>query len=156
MSNDTEKAVRYFIFRFLSVLAQYEAVSFGNYLFQHFVLLPLQQQFSAQLRKAVWFDKVDVLRSLGLPLREVSIGLSKGAKLDSHLFQHFVLLPLQQQFSAQLRKAVWFDKVDILRSLGLPLREVSIFYALEFVNDINAYKLYLIHAFLSVLSSSTH
>ncbi|XP_072027596.1 RNA polymerase II-associated protein 1-like [Amphiura filiformis] len=61
---------------YMSILTQYEAVSFGNRLFAHFILLPIQQQFNPSLRKAVWFDRVGVLRSLGLPLRECAIPLS--------------------------------------------------------------------------------
>ncbi|XP_030855032.1 RNA polymerase II-associated protein 1 [Strongylocentrotus purpuratus] len=49
---------------FNAVLAQYEAVSFGDLLFSHYVLLPLQQRFSIHFRKTLWFDHIDLLRTL--------------------------------------------------------------------------------------------
>ncbi|XP_071490815.1 RNA polymerase II-associated protein 1-like [Diadema antillarum] len=52
--------------RYIAALSQYEAVSFGDPLFAHVVLLPLQQRFSVHLRKALWFDRIDVIRTLSL------------------------------------------------------------------------------------------
>ncbi|XP_072170727.1 RNA polymerase II-associated protein 1-like [Diadema setosum] len=51
---------------YIAALSQYEAVSFGDPLFAHVVLLPLQQRFSVHLRKALWFDHIDVIRTLSL------------------------------------------------------------------------------------------
>lgn len=54
-----------------ALLAQYEAVSFGDTLFSCFVLLPLQRRYSATMRLAVFGEHVGILRSLGVPLEQV-------------------------------------------------------------------------------------
>ena len=60
------------IFSFISFVAQYEAVSFGDALFSSFLLLPLQQRYNNMFRKAVWNEHTGVFRSFGLAFDEVS------------------------------------------------------------------------------------
>jgi len=57
---------------YLVLLTQYEAVSFCDAVFASYVLLPLQQRHSVLLRKAVWGEHVNVLRSLSLPANQAS------------------------------------------------------------------------------------
>lgn len=57
---------------YAALLAQYEAVSFGDVLFGCFLLLPLQRRYSATMRLAVFGEHVGLLRSLGVPLQKVS------------------------------------------------------------------------------------
>lgn len=54
-----------------ALLAQYEAVSFGDPLFGCFMLLPLQRCYSVSMRLAVFGEHVGMLRSLGVPLQQV-------------------------------------------------------------------------------------
>ncbi|XP_038072867.1 RNA polymerase II-associated protein 1-like [Patiria miniata] len=56
---------------FMELLTQYEAVSFGDPLFAHFVLLPMQQRFSVGIRKALWCEHADALRALNLPVSQL-------------------------------------------------------------------------------------
>ncbi|XP_022085938.1 RNA polymerase II-associated protein 1-like [Acanthaster planci] len=56
---------------FMELLTQYEAVSFGDPLFAHFVLLPMQQRFSVGIRKALWCEHADALRALNLPVAQL-------------------------------------------------------------------------------------
>ncbi|KAI4900398.1 hypothetical protein NFI96_017778 [Prochilodus magdalenae] len=58
-----------------ALLAQYEAVSFGDTLFGCFVLLPLQRRYSATMRLAVFGEHVGILRSLGVSLEQLPIAL---------------------------------------------------------------------------------
>uniref|UniRef100_A0A665VS91 RNA polymerase II associated protein 1 n=1 Tax=Echeneis naucrates TaxID=173247 RepID=A0A665VS91_ECHNA len=60
-----------------SLLAQYEAVSFGDQLFGCWVLLPLQRRYSATMRLAVFGEHVGMLRSLGVTLEQLSIPLKR-------------------------------------------------------------------------------
>ena len=57
--------------RYSSLLEQFAAVSYGDHLFACFILLPLQQRFSVQLRKMVWKEHPTVIRILSLPIAEV-------------------------------------------------------------------------------------
>lgn len=66
------KGFRGFSFRFVSFVAQYEAVSFGDALFSSFLLLPLQQRCNNMFRKAVWNEHTGVFRSFGLAFDDVS------------------------------------------------------------------------------------
>lgn len=52
-------------------LDQYEAVSFGDPVFGAYLLLPMQQCQSCMLRRAVWQERSNLLRTLTLPVREV-------------------------------------------------------------------------------------
>lgn len=54
-----------------ALLAQYEAVSFGDRLFGCWLLLPLQRRYSATMRLAVFGEHVGLLRSLGVTLEQV-------------------------------------------------------------------------------------
>lgn len=54
-----------------ALLAQYEAVSFGDSLFGCFILLPLQRRYSVSMRLAVFGEHVSILRSLGVSLEQV-------------------------------------------------------------------------------------
>ncbi|KAJ6667270.1 hypothetical protein lerEdw1_017248 [Lerista edwardsae] len=58
---------------YVSLLEQFEGVSFGDPLFGVFVLLPLQRRFSVQLRMAVFGEHVSALRALGVPLQQVGL-----------------------------------------------------------------------------------
>ncbi|XP_076834732.1 RNA polymerase II-associated protein 1 isoform X2 [Brachyhypopomus gauderio] len=58
-----------------ALLAQYEAVSFGDTLFSCFLLLPLQRRYSATMRLALFGEHVAVLRSLSLPLEQLPVPL---------------------------------------------------------------------------------
>ncbi|XP_033105370.1 RNA polymerase II-associated protein 1-like [Anneissia japonica] len=60
---------------YISMLTQFAAVSFGDHLFGHAILLPLQQRFSSQLRRAVWSEHAGVLRSLSIPVSKFLIPL---------------------------------------------------------------------------------
>ncbi|XP_076156697.1 RNA polymerase II-associated protein 1 isoform X1 [Alosa pseudoharengus] len=56
---------------YAALLAQYEAVSFGDVLFGCFLLLPLQRRYSTTMRLAVFGEHVGILRSLGVPLQKL-------------------------------------------------------------------------------------
>lgn len=58
---------------YISLLEQFESVSFGDPLFGVFVLLPLQRRFSSQLKMAVFGEHVNTLRALGVPLQQVCL-----------------------------------------------------------------------------------
>uniref|UniRef100_A0A673LSK4 RNA polymerase II-associated protein 1-like n=1 Tax=Sinocyclocheilus rhinocerous TaxID=307959 RepID=A0A673LSK4_9TELE len=60
-----------------ALLAQYEAVSFGDSLFGCFMLLPLQRRYSVTMRLAVFGEHVGMLRSLGVSLQQLPIPLEK-------------------------------------------------------------------------------
>ncbi|XP_062908767.1 RNA polymerase II-associated protein 1 [Mobula hypostoma] len=60
---------------YISLLEQFESVSFGDPLFGCFLLLPLQRKFDVQLRQAVFGEHVNVLRALGVPLKQLPIPL---------------------------------------------------------------------------------
>ncbi|XP_042630526.1 RNA polymerase II-associated protein 1 [Cyprinus carpio] len=60
-----------------ALLAQYEAVSFGDPLFGCFMLLPLQRRYSVTMRLAVFGEHVGMLRSLGVSLQQLPIPLEK-------------------------------------------------------------------------------
>ncbi|XP_052009874.1 RNA polymerase II-associated protein 1 [Xyrauchen texanus] len=60
-----------------ALLAQYEAVSFGDPLFGCFMLLPLQRCYSVTMRLAVFGEHVGMLRSLGVSLQQLPIPLEK-------------------------------------------------------------------------------
>ncbi|GAA6108680.1 RNA polymerase II-associated protein 1 [Tachysurus ichikawai] len=60
-----------------ALLAQYEAVSFGDSLFGCFILLPLQRRYSVSMRLAVFGEHVSILRSLGVSLEQLPVSLEK-------------------------------------------------------------------------------
>ncbi|XP_073683087.1 RNA polymerase II-associated protein 1 [Garra rufa] len=60
-----------------ALLAQYEAVSFGDLLFGCFMLLPLQRRYNVTMRLAVFGEHVGMLRSLGVSLQQLPIPLEK-------------------------------------------------------------------------------
>ncbi|KAM9842185.1 RNA polymerase II-associated protein 1 [Aulostomus maculatus] len=60
-----------------ALLAQYEAVSFGDRLFGCWILLPLQRKYSATMRLAVFGEHVGMLRSLGVTLEQLSIPIER-------------------------------------------------------------------------------
>lgn len=60
-----------------ALLAQFEAVSFGDRLFGCWVLLPLQRRYSASMRLAVFGEHVGMLRSLGVTLEQLSIPIKR-------------------------------------------------------------------------------
>uniref|UniRef100_A0A3Q2P2A8 RNA polymerase II associated protein 1 n=1 Tax=Fundulus heteroclitus TaxID=8078 RepID=A0A3Q2P2A8_FUNHE len=62
---------------YTALLAQYEAVSFGDRLFGCWVLLPLQRRYSASLRLAVFGEHVGMLRSLGVTLEQLSVPIER-------------------------------------------------------------------------------
>ena len=77
---------------FMELLTQYEAVSFGDALFAHYILLPLQQRFDLGIRKGLWGEHAAVLRSLSLPISQVILIISKGKLLGSFFFTVLHLL----------------------------------------------------------------
>ncbi|XP_034015241.1 RNA polymerase II-associated protein 1 [Thalassophryne amazonica] len=60
-----------------ALLAQYEAVSFGDRLFGCWVLLPLERRYSATMRLDVFGEHMGMLRSLGVTLEELSIPIER-------------------------------------------------------------------------------
>ncbi|KAK2826025.1 hypothetical protein Q5P01_020239 [Channa striata] len=60
-----------------ALLAQYEAVSFGDRLFGCWVLLPLQRRYSVALRLAVFGEHVGMLRALGVTLEQLGIPIER-------------------------------------------------------------------------------
>ncbi|KAM4724234.1 RNA polymerase II-associated protein 1 [Anableps anableps] len=62
---------------YTALLAQYEAVSFGDRLFGCWVLLPLQRRYSASMRLAVFGEHVGMLRSLGVTLEQLSVPIER-------------------------------------------------------------------------------
>ncbi|KAM9777625.1 RNA polymerase II-associated protein 1 [Neosynchiropus ocellatus] len=64
---------------YCALLAQYEAVSFGDRLFGCWVLLPLQRRYSATMRLAAFGEHVGMLRSLGVTLDQLSIPIERFA-----------------------------------------------------------------------------
>ncbi|KAI7804611.1 RNA polymerase II-associated protein 1 [Triplophysa rosa] len=60
-----------------ALLAQYEAVSFGDPLFGCFMLLPLQRRYSVSMRLAAFGEHVGMLRSLGVSMQKLPIPLEK-------------------------------------------------------------------------------
>uniref|UniRef100_A0A3Q3RFS5 RNA polymerase II associated protein 1 n=1 Tax=Mastacembelus armatus TaxID=205130 RepID=A0A3Q3RFS5_9TELE len=60
-----------------ALLAQYEAVSFGDRLFGCWVLLPLQRRYSATMRLAVFGEHESMLRSLGVTLEQLCIPIER-------------------------------------------------------------------------------
>ena len=61
-----------FVFnRYILLLKQYEAVSYGDSLFASYVLIPLQQKHDLLLRKAVWGEHSGLLRVLMIPINQV-------------------------------------------------------------------------------------
>ena len=58
-------------YRYLLLIGQFEAVSFGDSLFASYVILPLQQRHDVMYRRAVWGEHSTVLRALTLPLEQV-------------------------------------------------------------------------------------
>lgn len=68
---------------YISLLEQFEGVSFGDPLFGVFVLLPLQKRFSVHLRLSVFGEHTSVLQALGVPLQQVI--LAYGSCLSLHI-----------------------------------------------------------------------
>ena len=59
------------LFRFISFVAQYEAVSYGDSLFSSFLVLPLQQRYDNMFRKTVWNEHTGIFRSFSLSFDQV-------------------------------------------------------------------------------------
>ncbi|NXJ65711.1 RPAP1 protein, partial [Rostratula benghalensis] len=62
---------------YISLLEQFEGVSFGDPLFGIFVLLPLQKRFSVHLRLSVFGEHTSILRALGVPLQQFPVPLER-------------------------------------------------------------------------------
>ncbi|KAK7469640.1 hypothetical protein BaRGS_00036369 [Batillaria attramentaria] len=62
---------------YMLFLDQYEAVSFGDAVFGAFVLLPMQQSQSCLLRRAVWQERANLLRTLSIPVKEMLIAIER-------------------------------------------------------------------------------
>ncbi|XP_057259957.1 RNA polymerase II-associated protein 1 [Pezoporus wallicus] len=62
---------------YISLLEQFEAVSFGDPLFGVFVLLPLQKRFSVHLRLSVFGEHTSILKALGVPLQKFPVPLER-------------------------------------------------------------------------------
>ncbi|XP_077968249.1 RNA polymerase II-associated protein 1-like isoform X1 [Styela clava] len=63
---------------YISLLEQYEGVSYGDELFSAVVLLPLHQLNNGinDIKKALWSDRRDILRILSLPISKLLIPVS--------------------------------------------------------------------------------
>ncbi|XP_068017518.1 RNA polymerase II-associated protein 1 [Melanerpes formicivorus] len=62
---------------YISLLEQFEGVSFGDPLFGAFVLLPLQKRFSVHLRLALFGEHTSILQALGVPLQQFPVPLER-------------------------------------------------------------------------------
>ncbi|NWS69898.1 RPAP1 protein, partial [Crotophaga sulcirostris] len=62
---------------YISLLEQFEGVSFGDPLFGVFVLLPLQKRFSVHLRLSLFGEHTSILRALGVPLHQFPVPLER-------------------------------------------------------------------------------
>lgn len=62
---------------YITVLHQFEAVSFGDSLFCCYVLIPLQQQHGLELRRSIWTEHRGILRTLYLPVTEMLIPIER-------------------------------------------------------------------------------
>uniref|UniRef100_A0A8C4UNG6 RNA polymerase II associated protein 1 n=1 Tax=Falco tinnunculus TaxID=100819 RepID=A0A8C4UNG6_FALTI len=62
---------------YISLLEQFEGVSFGDPLFGVFVLLPLQKRFSVHLRLSVFGEHTSILQALGVPLQQFPVPLER-------------------------------------------------------------------------------
>lgn len=65
-----------YCFSYITVLHQFEAVSFGDSLFGCYILIPLQQKHGLELRRSIWTEQRGILRTLYLPVREVCMDYS--------------------------------------------------------------------------------
>lgn len=61
-----------FCYRYLEMLIQYEAVSYGDETFGNFMAIPLQQFYPSQWKKLLFTEHLPVLNFLRLPLNKVS------------------------------------------------------------------------------------
>lgn len=62
---------------YITVLNQFEAVSFGDSLFGCYILIPLQQKHGLELRRSIWTEQRGILRTLYLPVREMLIPIER-------------------------------------------------------------------------------
>ncbi|NXY81166.1 RPAP1 protein, partial [Alcedo cyanopectus] len=62
---------------YVSLLEQFEGVSFGDPLFGVFILLPLQKRFSVHLRLSVFGEHTSILQALGVPLQQFPVPLER-------------------------------------------------------------------------------
>ncbi|NXG44940.1 RPAP1 protein, partial [Psilopogon haemacephalus] len=62
---------------YISLLEQFEGVSFGDPLFGTFVLLPLQKRFSVHLRLSLFGEHTSILQALGVPLQQFPVPLER-------------------------------------------------------------------------------
>ncbi|NXP79896.1 RPAP1 protein, partial [Ramphastos sulfuratus] len=62
---------------YISLLEQFEGVSFGDPLFGAFVLLPLQKRFSVHLRLSLFGEHTSILQALGVPLQQFPVPLER-------------------------------------------------------------------------------
>ena len=81
----------YFYDRYVSLITQYNAVSFGDYLFATFILQPLQQRCDRRLRHSVWGEYIGIIRHLSLPLNKVIPTILKGLILHSKVLSIEIL-----------------------------------------------------------------
>ncbi|XP_047193529.1 RNA polymerase II-associated protein 1 isoform X2 [Scophthalmus maximus] len=66
-----------FLDLYSALLAQYEAVSFGDWLFGCWLLLPLQRRYNVTMRLAVFGEHLGMLRSLGVTMEQLSIPIER-------------------------------------------------------------------------------
>ncbi|NXN18865.1 RPAP1 protein, partial [Indicator maculatus] len=62
---------------YISLLEQFEGVSFGDPLFGAFVLLPLQRCFSVHLRLSLFGEHTSILQALRVPLQQFPVPLER-------------------------------------------------------------------------------
>ncbi|XP_059481416.1 RNA polymerase II-associated protein 1 [Neocloeon triangulifer] len=58
---------------YVQLVQQYSAESYGDKLFAHFILIPLQQRFSVSFKNLIWGELVEIVRFLSLPIEELMI-----------------------------------------------------------------------------------
>ncbi|XP_069684803.1 RNA polymerase II-associated protein 1-like isoform X1 [Periplaneta americana] len=60
---------------YTQLVEQFAAVSYGDELFGHFVMIPLQQRHSPSYRKLVWSEQAAILRVLRTPPHQLAVPL---------------------------------------------------------------------------------
>ena len=67
---------------YIMLLEEFAAVSFGDWLFSSYIILPLQQRHSIIFRRAIWGEFSVVLHSLHLKVNQVVVPLERFLEPD--------------------------------------------------------------------------
>ncbi|GAB1597752.1 RNA polymerase II-associated protein 1-like [Argonauta hians] len=89
---------------FIEFLKQFTAVSFGDFVFGSYLLLPLQQSHNVLLRKAIWEENSIVLRTLRVSVQEHLIPIERyliPEETNLELLKLYFLSVLHESVSAQ-------------------------------------------------------